>query len=83
MVKKFQFLRLSTKFWAVLRLSVNPTETLLKKKENVRATVIPREFALSFRNFAEKAVPFAIESFRKFKPDFLVEWKLREILVIK
>ena len=28
MVKIFQFLRLSTKFLAVLRLSVNPIETL-------------------------------------------------------
>ena len=28
MVKFFQFLRLSTKFLAVLRLSVNPIETL-------------------------------------------------------
>ena len=28
-VKIFQFLRLSTKFWAVLRLSVNPIETLI------------------------------------------------------
>ena len=30
-VKVFQFLRLSTKFWAVLRLSVNPIETLLEE----------------------------------------------------
>ena len=31
MVKIFQFLRLSTKFLVVLRLSVNPIETLLKR----------------------------------------------------
>ena len=30
MVKIFQFLRLSTKFLAVFRLSVNPIETLLR-----------------------------------------------------
>ena len=35
MVKIFQFLGLSTKFLAVLRLSVNPIETLLKQREVV------------------------------------------------
>ena len=29
-VKSFQFLRLSTKFLAVLRLSINPIETLIE-----------------------------------------------------
>ena len=31
-IKIFQFLRLSTKFLAVLRLSVNPIETLIKRQ---------------------------------------------------
>ena len=35
MVKIFQFLRLLTKFMAVLRLSVNPIETLKTEKSGV------------------------------------------------
>ena len=36
MVKIFQVLRLSTKFLAVLRLSVNPFETLVKLPQQLR-----------------------------------------------
>ena len=39
-VKIFQFLRLSTKFWAVLRQSVNLIETLLDR--------VPKLYQLKF-----------------------------------
>ena len=43
-VKIFQFLRLSTKFLAFLRLSVNPIETLI----NARFGYLKRPFSFSF-----------------------------------
>ena len=47
----FQFLRLSTKFLAVLRLSVNPIETLIKGMSPGSAILSPTQITSQITSF--------------------------------